>query len=170
MGRLHRGNDTKLREARDIVWRQDLSVFDSQPWVAGLVHLFEGAYIGIQHHAVGSITDGMSTNLRSAFERATSQAVDFRSGSSDHPSCLRVVAIGLKQRCASRTQCSIGKELERTDGQLMVRIYFRSSLQPLCYEGLIASIQHGVNAERQTALMDQLAKCLDHDGRDLGFV
>src|SRR5207245_10883763 len=107
MGRLHRGNDTELREARDIVWRQDLSVFDSQPWVAGLVHLFEGACIGTQHHAVSSIADGMSTNLKSPFERAASQSVDFRFGSSHHSSYLRVVAIALQHSCASASHCYI---------------------------------------------------------------
>src|SRR5262249_51328684 len=67
MGRLHRGDDTELREPRDVGDVDDLRVLDAEAGGGGDT----GAGVGLEDVVVGRVANGVGGDLESSGERAT---------------------------------------------------------------------------------------------------
>ena len=170
MCRLHGGEDAEFRETRNVLGRQHLSVLNAQTQVMRIGHFLFSLFVGVQHAAIRSVTDGMRTNLKASLERATSQTVDIGFRSGHHAFGLRSVAVRLEERCAPRAERAIGEKLEGANRELMMRIDFRTALEPLVHEVFVRAIEHGINAQGHAAFAHQFVKGLDYERRDFGFV
>src|SRR5262252_341503 len=76
MSGLHGGDHSELGEARNVLRRYHLGMFNAEPSIAGGWRLMQGAPVGIKCHSVGGITNGVRANLKAALERPPRQVVD----------------------------------------------------------------------------------------------
>src|SRR2546430_12774576 len=69
MRRLHRGNDSQFREARNINWVDDLRVLVAPAWLGNLPLRFrdrvQSLLVFIEDEAIGIIADGVRLHLNS---------------------------------------------------------------------------------------------------------
>jgi len=103
--RLHRGNDSELRESRNVAGTQDLRVLDAptrcsdRPPLYG--HAVECLLVEVQHDAIAPVSYGVRLDLQPPTERLGQDRKQRGLAVNRQPSGIGSIAIRREQGCTA---------------------------------------------------------------------
>src|SRR5579872_4551256 len=100
MRRLHRWNDPKRFETRDVLRAKNLRMFDAQPVVVSRNGAQRG-FVRIQDGSIAAIADGVHAGLESVRERARRNVRDVALRDAKETAVGGIVGVGLQERGAA---------------------------------------------------------------------
>ena len=110
MGRLHRGDDARRREARNVGRIGDLEMLDPPAPVAAV--FFRQLLINRNDLRVRGIADGMGRDLETVRCCGVRQRQNLRVRMKLQSARVRLVGIGLLEPRPARTERAIGKQFD----------------------------------------------------------
>jgi len=118
-----------------------LGVLDAKTCIG--VFASKGGFKLVQHFPVGTVANGMDTQLKPPLQGGLAHRQHCLHGRGRSAAVVGPVTVGLEQPGAARPQGAVGDQLDRPYGEkITLAVNFRPSLEPSVEQGFVPASQH----------------------------